>query len=147
MAKVATKAQEREALEKIEQIINGLGESSYVAMAMDGMIEDARENIENDFALSWKDRAEHAQKVVADKDAVIAKLYKQNDQLARDLEVAKLDHDELKEDFELVLQKKNDYHDDMIKVSNACAAAEQKVAELEDEVIRLKAKLYDLLVK
>ena len=53
---IATKEQERKALEKIKKIIAELGEQSYIATAFDGCIEDAEENIENDFALSMKQR-------------------------------------------------------------------------------------------
>ena len=42
--------------------MEALGPDSYIATAMAGMIEDAKENIENDFALSWKDRAENYEK-------------------------------------------------------------------------------------
>lgn len=56
---MTTKEQERKALEQIKKILAGLEEDSYVATAMRGMVEDAEENIENDFALSrydaWQD--------------------------------------------------------------------------------------------
>ena len=59
---MTTKEQERKALEQIKKILGTLEENSYVATAMRGMIEDAEENIENDFAMSrydaWQD-AEH----------------------------------------------------------------------------------------
>lgn len=51
-----TKEQERKALAKIEAIIKELGEDSYVATAMQGMIADAKLNIENDWACSLADR-------------------------------------------------------------------------------------------
>lgn len=60
-----TKEQEKQALAKIEKILAGLGnnpETSYVCRAFDGCVEDARENIENDFANSAKERAEHYEK-------------------------------------------------------------------------------------
>lgn len=57
---IATKEQERKALEKIKKIIAELGEQSYIATAFDGCIEDAEENIENDFALSMKQRYDDA---------------------------------------------------------------------------------------
>lgn len=57
---VATKEQERKALEKIRKIVEELGEDSYLSIAFDGCFEDAEENIENDFACSWKQRAQSA---------------------------------------------------------------------------------------
>lgn len=52
----ATKRQERAALEKIRKIVDELGPDSYIATAFDGCFKDAEANIENDWALSMKDR-------------------------------------------------------------------------------------------
>jgi hypothetical protein len=57
-----TKDQERKALAQIEKILANLGgnpETSYLCRAFRGCCEDARENIENDFANSAADRAEY----------------------------------------------------------------------------------------
>lgn len=57
----ATKEQERKALARIKKIVEELGENSYTGMAFEGCFEVAEENIENDFACSMKQRAEHAE--------------------------------------------------------------------------------------
>lgn len=57
---MATKDEERKALEKIRKIVDGLGEGSYLSMAFEGCFSDAVENIENDWGCSWKQRAESA---------------------------------------------------------------------------------------
>lgn len=57
----ATKEQERKALARIKKIVEELGEDSYIGMAFEGCFEVAEENIENDFACSMKQRAEHAE--------------------------------------------------------------------------------------
>lgn len=57
---IATKEQERKALEKIREIISGLGENSYIGTAFDGCFEIAEENIEFDSACSMKNRYETA---------------------------------------------------------------------------------------
>ena len=62
---MTTKEQERKALEQIRKIVAGLGEGSYIGMAFEGCFEIAEENIENDFELSMKQRAEAAEKKVA----------------------------------------------------------------------------------
>lgn len=62
---MTTKEQERKALAQIKNIIDSLGESSYIATAFEGCIEDAEYNIENDFACSMKDRADTAEKKAA----------------------------------------------------------------------------------
>ena len=51
---MTTKEQERKALAKIRKIVEELGEDSYVATAFEGCFEKAEENIENDWAGSWK---------------------------------------------------------------------------------------------
>ncbi len=55
-----TKAQEREALEKIRAIVETLGPRSYVGTALEGCLQDAEINIENDFVDSMKARWESA---------------------------------------------------------------------------------------
>lgn len=57
---MTTKEQERKALAQIRKIVESLGENSYLATAFAGCFEDAEDNIENDFAFSWKARAETA---------------------------------------------------------------------------------------
>lgn len=61
----ATKAQEREALEKIKAIVAQLGPRSYVGTALDGCLEDAEVNIENDFGDSMRARWMEAENRVA----------------------------------------------------------------------------------
>jgi hypothetical protein len=61
---MATKSQEREALEKIRKIVAGLGEDSYIGTAFEGCFEIAESNIDNDFACSMKERADRAEKEV-----------------------------------------------------------------------------------
>lgn len=48
------KETERAFLNEIKEILEGLGENSYCAMAFEGCVEDAEENINNDFAVSMK---------------------------------------------------------------------------------------------
>lgn len=55
----ATKQQEREALETIRKIVGELGPNSYVGTAFDGCFQVAVDNIENDCALSIKQRLEN----------------------------------------------------------------------------------------
>lgn len=62
----ATKEQERKALAKIQKIVADLGPDSHLAAAFEGCWEDAEQNIENDWALSQKQRADAAEKKVAE---------------------------------------------------------------------------------
>ena len=61
---LATKEQERKAMEQIRKIVDELGEGSYVGTAFEGCFEIAEDNIGNDFACSMKQRAESARKEV-----------------------------------------------------------------------------------
>ena len=79
----ATKAQEREALEKIKAIVATLGPRSYVGTALDGCLEDAEVNIENDFGDSMKARWQDAEKRVAQAVGEIAEL---KDKLHREIQ-------------------------------------------------------------
>jgi hypothetical protein len=59
-AGMTTKEQERQAIEKIRKIVEGLGENSYVGFAMEGVLELAEDNIREDTAYSMKKNAEIA---------------------------------------------------------------------------------------
>jgi hypothetical protein len=59
---IATKDQERKAIEEIRKIVDNLGENSYVGAAMEGVLELAEDNIENDFVQSMKESVETAEK-------------------------------------------------------------------------------------
>lgn len=142
-----SKDDERKALEKIRKIIDDLGADSYVAAAFDGCFEMAEQNIENDWACSLKSEVESLQL--------------QNEELHR--EIGKLQHD--------VTSTKAlyDYSSNTVEVKNAhikeledriqslmgevVEADDERIrfkTELEDandEIICLKAKLYDLISK
>lgn len=63
---MTTKEQERQAIQKIRKIIEGLGENSYVGTAMEGVLEIADQNIEFDAAFSLKGATESAEKRAAE---------------------------------------------------------------------------------
>lgn len=54
-----SKDTEREYLGRIKNILDALGQNSYCAMAFEGCVEDAEENISNDFAVSMRGRWEN----------------------------------------------------------------------------------------
>lgn len=57
MAAIATREQERKALEQIKKIVEALGPDSYIGTAFDGVFGVAEYNINNDAACSLRDRA------------------------------------------------------------------------------------------
>lgn len=83
---MTTKEQERKALEKIRKIVEELGEDSYIGMAMDGVLKDAEENIENDFALSMKGRWQIATKIISMRDDEIKAKTAEIERLKKELE-------------------------------------------------------------
>ena len=138
--KMATKDQERAALEQIKQIIAGLGNNSYIAMAMDGMIEDAEENIENDFALSWKDRAETAAKR-------LEKAQEETARISKELELARKTLADESERRKEILNRLKETEKAGSEIVNELAEARADVKWKEEEIIRLKVKCFDLMEK
>lgn len=61
---IASKEEERKALEKIRQIVERLGPDSYVAAAFDGCFEMAEENITNDWGISVKEKLEYKDQLI-----------------------------------------------------------------------------------
>jgi hypothetical protein len=59
---VVSKQGERQALQDIGDILRELGDDSYIAAALDGCLDIARENIENDSMCSMKQRYDTAAK-------------------------------------------------------------------------------------
>lgn len=144
---MATKEQEREALKKIMKIVEGLGEDSYIGTAFEGCFEIAKENIENDFACSMKQRLETSEKENAGLIKSIAEYQnkvKSLDMKAKNLEEATLAYSK---EAEKMVEKINSLKDSATKYWNDLQAAEAKLDEKEDEIIKLKAKLYDLMTK
>lgn len=75
------KETERAFLNEIKEILEGLGKNSYCAMAFEGCVEDAEENIDNDFAVSMKGRWESEKKAHEEtREGLIGKL---NDRIKR----------------------------------------------------------------
>ena len=79
---MATKEQERKALEQIKKIVASLGEGSYVGMALEGCFSDAEQNIDDDAAFSMKDRWKSSEKKLAEAMETIAMLKEQCKKLA-----------------------------------------------------------------
>lgn len=134
----ATKDQERKALDQIRKIVAGLGEDSYIGMAFEGCFEIAEENINNDFACSMKQRAESA-------EAKADKLKKDNEYLMQTVKnLENQTNDALKRADEQAL-KNNQNCKANVELWNKFREAEERADAAEQEIIRLKAKLYDFM--
>ena len=83
-----TKAEEREALQKIEQILKDFSpEIAYIGKAFEGCVEQAEENLRYDGMMSWKEEYESKNREVA---RLTEKLAEVNKRL-RESEVARVD--------------------------------------------------------
>lgn len=151
---MTSKQEERKALAQIRKIVEGLGENSYIGMALEGCFEIAEQNIENDFGCSMQQRAEAAEKKATE---LQDKVYR----LENALNVRKVDCEQAEAEtlrLAKIVDEKANYINELEgrqekQIASAQAQAEElemadaKIKELQDEIIRLKAKLYDLLVK
>ena len=135
---MATKAEERAALEKIRKIVEGLGAGSYVGTAFEGCLEDADQNIEYDFGCSMAQRAKDAQDR-ADKAEKIS------DEACKALIAEKDRAAALEEELDDARGAAKAL-DESLALQIARTAQEQRRAEVaERQVIELKAKLYDFM--
>lgn len=93
---MTTKEQERKALAQISSIIEKLGPDSYIGVAFEGCIQDAVENIENDWACSWKQRAEAMDKELDTRAAGILNLKEELKKQRERADAAEARYNELK---------------------------------------------------
>lgn len=144
---MTTKDQERKALEQIRKIVAGLGEISYIGTAFEGCFEIAEENIENDFGCSMKQRAESAEKDAKKIGDALRAANKQIEDLEATNEILGekiMQHDK---NYEELRQKKEEYKQNALEHWNKYREAQNRLIVAEAEIVKLKAKLYDLLVK
>ena len=144
---MATKDEERQALEKIKKIISALGEDSYIGFAFDGCVDLALENIENDFASSYKAKAENEAKKKAE-------LLGLNAELEKEVELYKGLTDETAKKAEAlnakileIDSKAKNLEADLISTVADLEDSRIALAEKDSEIIALKAKLYDYITK
>ena len=138
--KMVTKDQERKALEQIREIVEGLGEDSYIGMAMIGVLEDAKENIENDWACSNYDRWQMAEQK-------LEQTKRGNIELQERLNEATNQNQEMKKRLEAMENSVAAQHENAIESWNRYRAEEDKRIAAEEQIIRLKAKLYDMMME
>lgn len=142
---MATKDQERAALKKIQKIVNDLGENSYIGMAMEGVLEDAEDNIENDFGNSWRQRCMTADKklqmALDDKESFREEAERQ----AEEIGVVEAERDDARTELITVNKSLHDALEREGHLETELDAERAKVYALQDQIIRLKAKLYDML--
>lgn len=78
---MTTKEQERNALSKIQKVLAEVDKDGWVYVAFRGVVEDARMNIDNDFACSYFDRYNDSMKKIQQMAARIQELGTENEKL------------------------------------------------------------------
>lgn len=97
---MTTKEQERQAIEKIRKIVEGLGANSYVGTAMDGVLEVAEQNIEFDAAFSLKRQAELAEKEAEELKKTVGQQEKEMERLREQMETERQEAGEARREVE-----------------------------------------------
>jgi chromosome segregation ATPase len=150
---MVSKEQERKALEQIKKIVDSLGADSYIATAFDGCFEDAQENIENDFAVSNRQRwqsAEHRaiglEKDVTALQEQLKELSERMDRMRKQISDKELLVSQANEENAGLKAQIADLLDRESELVSLRDDAECRAEVAEAEIIRLKAKLYDLIV-
>lgn len=151
---MTTKDQERKALEQIRKIVESLGENSYIGMAFEGCFEIAEENIDNDWGCSMKDRAEAAEKNIELARKKYEEVKARLDQAEEWNEGWHRKCDAMQETInkmqEQIDQKDAELHEE--KVARGMTEIDRiktddEIKNLKAEIVKLKAKLYDLMVE
>lgn len=141
-----TKNEEYEALAKIREILEDFSpEDTYIGKAFEGCVEQAEENIRNDWMLSWKHRYEakansvegllnanaELKRTLNQRDDTIARLNAMNEDAGREM---------------------SSMTDERIKLRREGSELRCKLAEttktsdgLKQTILELKAKLYDMM--
>lgn len=142
---MTTKTEERNALESIEKILESIDPDGYVNTAFAGCVDDARENIANDFALSWYDRANSYRNNVVDLENDLARY---SDKIA----VLEAGNDLMRDTIATLRNRvsslESDCHGTFAALEEeraARAGAEETLKRLEAENLKLKARLFDML--
>ena len=143
---MATKDQERKALEQIRKIVDGLGEDSYIGKAFEGCFDDAESNIDNDF---WNSMAQRYKGMLGKEIENVNKikwLEDQNEEVKQELCEAKEDSQEWQKRYDKLHKMADDYANKAQENWKNFREQEDRADALEQEIIKLKAKLYDMMV-
>ena len=136
-----TKAEEREALVKIRQILEDFSpEDTYIGKAFEGCVEQAEENLGCDWMMSYKDRYDRVSEQLHTANVRIAELAKQLNQ--KDDAIARL------EDANNQFSKEIDQRDaECLDLRGKVWEAEELISDLKLTIVKLKAKLYDMMTR
>lgn len=142
-----TKAEEREALVKIAQILEDFSpEDTCIGRAFEGCVEQAEENLSSDFMLSYKDRYDNVSEQLHAANVRIIELTKtlnqKDDAIAR-LEDAK---NQLSEEINRLIRTLDHKNAACTDLEGRLEEAKETADDLRQTILELKAKLYDMIM-
>lgn len=144
---MATKAEERKALEQIKKIVDGIGgNNSYIGMAFEGCFEIAESNIENDFGCSMREQVAAMEKSRNDWMSRCLYMEAEHKKVVKELEAAKDNADALDKWGNDKANQLQDAANEVARLMDENRAANKKAEALELENMKLKARLYDLMM-
>lgn len=141
---MATKEQELKALGQIRKIVENLGEDSYISFALEGCFEMAEQNIENDFACSWKQKAESAEKRAQRAEESAQDCKKALETARKDAEGWRSIAQQNMDKANTLLEKYGELGEKHNEVVEKNIELQKTLDEKDLEIMKLKAKLYDL---
>lgn len=137
---MTTKAQERDALQKIREILETLDADGYVRTAFDGVLEIAETNIENDWACSLKEQVESARAGEAD----------WKEKYSRALEELRAADARIAETEEHLVQAESTIEDlsrSNQRLSDEVRDGSRELENAQHRIMMLKADLYDYMTE
>jgi len=138
---MTTKEQERKALEQIKKILETLGADSYVGAAIDAeVLQAAEDNIGNDWMLSPSERIRNLEKSEQETRAKLDAMTDSRDAWKEKAEKQEARAAELMESLKSVKEMELD-------TLRERDEADRELEKAKNEIIILKAKLYDLITK
>lgn len=140
-----TKDDERKALDKIRKIVEGLGKDSYVATAFEGCFGIAEDNINNDMACSMKQRYEMADRDAWTAQEEVANARARIKELESELEQKDQKIEELASRVRATKKERDEMVFEVDNLTNIKERHEEELAQRDAEILKLKARLYDLL--
>lgn len=150
-----TKAEEYEALKRIRGILKDFDpEDTYIGKAFEGCVEQAEENIRNDWMFSFRSRYENRDRDAAKLDEILTKTtekLRKSEEARVDLTKELNQKDDTiarLEDANRQFSKEIDQKDaECMDLRGKVWEAEALIGDLKQIIIELKAKLYDMMTR
>ena len=154
-----TKNEEYEALVQIRGILKDFDpESTYIGKAFEGCVEQAKENIDNDWMFSFRSRYENRDRDAAKLDEILTKTtekLRKSEEARVDLTKELNRKDDTIARYVDVVQRKDREISRLNGVINNKDAAytdlegkfEEQIGTFRNTILELKAKLYDMMTR